>query len=50
MPSLGLQEKEVLSNLTRFMVREVSDTELAQSFDDMCVLYVQTFKEQYCVL
>ena len=27
----------MLSSLNRFMVGKVSDTELAQSFDDMCV-------------
>lgn len=32
-----MQEKAVLSSLTRFMVGTVSDTELAQSFDDMYV-------------
>ncbi|CAN0250453.1 unnamed protein product, partial [Ectocarpus sp. 8 AP-2014] len=33
------EEKEVLSNLTRFMVGKVSETELAQSFDDMTFVY-----------
>lgn len=29
------QEKEILSSLTKFMVEPVSETELAESFDDM---------------
>eukprot|EP00752_Nemacystus_decipiens_P006908 g6202.t1 len=33
------EEKEVLSNLNDFMVGKVSDTELAQSFDDMTFVY-----------
>lgn len=46
---LGSQEKEVLSNLNRFMVGKVSDTELAQSFDDMYVVRVSS-SERCCVL
>lgn len=35
---MGAQEREMLSGLRRFIVGKVSDTELAESFDDMCVL------------
>lgn len=41
--SASLQEKEVLLDLTRFMVGKVSDNELAQSVDDMCVLLGLSF-------
>ncbi|CAN0038104.1 unnamed protein product, partial [Hapterophycus canaliculatus] len=37
--STPLQEREVLLDVTRFVVGKVSNTELTQSFDDMTFVY-----------